>query len=77
MKHVPPQPKEPIQKPAKKVTYQYAIRFTNARHAQSFWEVASKALPYLFFHLEVEEGYTGLRVEAHDVHMALQLIVLH
>jgi hypothetical protein len=75
LKHVPP---EPVKKAAttaknagstknkKQNDFLYSIRFTNARHAQSFWEVASKALPYLFFHIEVTEEYSGLRLEAHD-----------
>ena len=67
MKHVPAEPKTKQSQPSKsKANFHYAIRFTNARHAQSFWEVASKALPYLFFHLEVTENYSGLRLEAHD-----------
>jgi hypothetical protein len=46
--------------------FHYEIIFTNARFAQSFWIVACKALPHLFFHLEVTDDYSGLRLEAHD-----------
>lgn len=44
----------------------YEIIFTNARFAHNFWLVACKALPHLFFHLEVTDDYAGLRLEAHD-----------
>ena len=66
VKHVPLPPKAaaPVKRGGPK--FHYTIRFTNARHAQSFWEVASKALPYLFFHIEVRDNYSGLRLEAHD-----------
>lgn len=66
MKHVPPEPVVFAAKPKPKVNYHYSISFTNARFAEIFWNVASKALPYLFFHIEVKEDYAGLRLEAHD-----------
>ena len=65
IRHVPPQPV--LHQEAKKAPkFRWSILFSNARFAQNFWEVASKALPYLFFHIEVRDDYAGLRLEAHD-----------
>ena len=64
MKHVPPPPTG--KKKQTKNDFHYSVTFTNARYAQSFWEVASKALPSLFFHVEVRDDYSGLRLEAYD-----------
>jgi hypothetical protein len=47
MKHVPAPPIS--KKKQAKTDFHYSVTFTNARYAQSFWEVASKALPSLFF----------------------------
>jgi hypothetical protein len=67
MKHVPPEPLTfASSKPKPKANFYYSISFTNARFAEIFWNVAAKALPYLFFHIEVKEDYAGLRLEAHD-----------
>lgn len=66
MKHVPPEPVFQAPKPKVKPNFFYSISFTNARFAEIFWNVAAKALPYLFFHIEVKEDYAGLRLEAHD-----------
>jgi hypothetical protein len=68
MKHVPapPEPKTGKKKQSKNADFHYSVTFTNARYAQSFWEVASKALPSLFFHVEVRDDYSGLRLEAYD-----------
>ena len=65
IRHVP---KEPVktQSSAPPPKFHWSIVFTNARFAQNFWEVASKALPYLFFHIETRDDYCGLRLEAHD-----------
>ena len=65
IKHVPKEP-EMSAAPAPKSKFHYRISFTNARFAQNFWDVASKALPFLFFHLEVRDDFAGLRLEAHD-----------
>lgn len=66
MKHMPKEPESPPPQEFLKPKFHYTISFTNARFAQNFWDVASKALPFLFFHLEVREDYAGLRLEAHD-----------
>jgi len=65
IRHVPAEPpKVAAAKPKPK--FHFSISFTNARYAENFWNVACKALPYLFFHIEVKEDYAGLRLEAHD-----------
>jgi hypothetical protein len=65
IRHVPAEP--PRVAPSKpKPKFHFSISFTNARYAENFWNVACKALPYLFFHIEVKEDYAGLRLEAHD-----------
>jgi hypothetical protein len=65
IRHVPPEPPKVTVIKAKP-KFHFCISFTNARYAENFWNVACKALPYLFFHLEVKEDYAGLRLEAHD-----------
>ena len=65
-RHVPEAPAAPARAKKAKVDFHYSIVFTNARFAQSFWEVACKALPHLFFHLVVRDDYAGLRLEAYD-----------
>jgi hypothetical protein len=65
IRHVPVEPPRAVAaKPKPK--FHFSISFTNARYAENFWNVACKALPYLFFHIEVKEDYAGLRLEAHD-----------
>lgn len=67
MRHVPAEPpKAAVAAPKTKPKFHFSISFTNARYAENFWNVACKALPYLFFHVEVKEDYAGLRLEAHD-----------
>lgn len=67
LKHVPAEPAKGAAAVAKpKPKFHFSISFTNARFAEIFWNVACKALPYLFFHLEVTDEYAGLRLEAHD-----------
>jgi len=66
IKHLPKEPALDAAKTATLPKFHYSISFTNARFAQNFWDVASKALPFLFFHLEVRDDYSGLRLEAHD-----------
>ena len=53
-------------RPVRDPRVHFEIIFTNARYAHNFWLVACKALPHLFFHLEVSEDCAGLRLEAHD-----------
>lgn len=65
-RHVPEAPAAPARAKKAKVDFHFSIVFTNARFAQSFWEVACKALPHLFFHLVVRDEYAGLRLEAYD-----------
>ena len=61
-----------LKEPAKTVVveelpdFHYEIIFTNARFAQNFWGVPCKALPYMFFHIDMRADYSGLRLEAHD-----------
>jgi hypothetical protein len=67
IRHVPAEPpKAPVAAPKAKPKFHFSISFTNARYAENFWNVACKALPYLFFHVEVKDDYAGLRLEAHD-----------
>lgn len=65
IRHVPAEPPQAVA-PKAKPKFHFSISFTNARYAENFWNVACKALPYLFFHVEVKEDYAGLRLEAHD-----------
>lgn len=67
MRHVPAEPpKAAVAASKPKPKFHFSISFTNARYAENFWNVACKALPYLFFHVEVKDDYAGLRLEAHD-----------
>lgn len=65
-KHVPPAPAAVPKKDAKTKDFHYAITFTNARYAQSFWDGPTSALASLFLHIEVRDTYAGLRLEAYD-----------
>jgi hypothetical protein len=69
-KHIPPRPEVMGAKPRggtkKARAFLFRVEFTDGVSARKFLDVVASAVSEMRFHICVEKGFTGLRLEAHD-----------